>query len=145
VSGYSGFSGEVGASGISGYSGFSGINGSAGASGFSGYSGQNGTNGASGISGYSGYSGSGISGFSGFSGYSGVQASLVGNLIYNAYIATAAQTSFTTTNTYTANKIQISVNGVIFVNGTDCTVSGGTTFTTLALASGDRVLAIYPI
>jgi hypothetical protein len=138
VSGYSGYSG----SGISGYSGASGI---------SGFSGISGTNGASGISGYSGfsgisgYSGSGVSGYSGFSGYSGVQASLVSNLIYNAYTATAGQTSFTTTNTYTASKIQVSVNGVILVNGTDCTVSGGTTFTTTALSLNDRVLAIYPI
>jgi hypothetical protein len=66
-------------------------------------------------------------------------------MVYDAYTATAAQTSFTTTQTYTANKIQVSVNGSILVNGVDCTVSGGTTFTTTALALNDRVLAIYPI
>jgi hypothetical protein len=44
-----------------------------------------------------------------------------------------------------ANKIQVSVNGVIFINGADVTVTGGTTFTTTALALGDRVLATYPI
>ena len=33
----------------------------------------------------------------------------------------------------------------LFINGTDVTVSGGTTFTTTALTSGDRVLATYPI
>ena len=70
---------------------------------------------------------------------------ITASLIYNSYTATAGQTSFTTTNSYTANKIQVSINGVILVNGTDCTVSGGTTFTTTALTSGDRVLAIYPI
>ena len=67
------------------------------------------------------------------------------SMVYDAFTATAAQTSFTTTQTYTASKIQVSVNGVILVNGTDCTVTGGTTFTTTALASNDRVLAIYPI
>ena len=66
-------------------------------------------------------------------------------MIYNTFTATAGQTSFTTSNTYTANKIQISVNGVELVNGSDCTVSGGTTFTTTALALNDRVSAIYPI
>jgi ABC-type uncharacterized transport system auxiliary subunit len=66
-------------------------------------------------------------------------------MVYDAFTATAAQTSFTTSQTYTANKIQVSVNGVELVNGSDCTVSGGTTFTTTALVSGDRVSAIYPI
>ena len=66
-------------------------------------------------------------------------------MIYDTFTATAAQTAFTTTQTYTANKIDVYVNGVRFVNGTDVTVSGGTTFTTTALASGDRVAAVYPI
>ena len=120
-------------------SGYSGING------FSGISGFSGANGESGFSGYSGYSGSGISGFSGFSGYSGVQASVISNLIYQEYVATAGQTSFTTSSTYTADKIQVSVNGVILDNGTDVIVTGGTTFTTTALTLNDRVFAIYPI
>ena len=66
-------------------------------------------------------------------------------MIYDTYTATAAQTSFTTTQTYTANKIDVYVNGVRFINGADVTVTGGTTFTTTALASGDRVAAVYPI
>ena len=66
-------------------------------------------------------------------------------MIYNTFTATAGQTLFTTSNTYTANKIQVSINGVILVNGRDVTVTSGTGF---VLATGatlnDRVLAIYP-
>ena len=66
-------------------------------------------------------------------------------MAYDAFTATSEQTSFTTSHGYTANKIQISINGVILVNGTDVTVTSGSAF---VLATGatlnDRVLAIYP-
>ena len=67
-------------------------------------------------------------------------------MIYDSFTATAAQTSFTTSTTYTSGKIQVSLNGCILVNGTDVTVTSGTA---VVLATGatlnDRLLATYPI
>ena len=158
ISGYSGYSGAVGTSGYSGFSGISGTNGSNGASGISGYSGASGisgysgTNGASGISGYSGYSGSGISGYSGYSGigtsgysgYSGYSGTATG-VIYDSFTATASQTTFTTSLSYTSGKISVYVNGVRMVNGTDVTVTSGTSIVFgTGLAVGTRVDAVYP-
>jgi hypothetical protein len=139
--------GVTGASGISGYSGYSGAGGS-GASGISGYSGFSGFSGI-GTSGYSGFSGaqgsSGISGASGISGFSGYSGAGGGTLTYDEFNATASQTTFTTSATYTSGKIQVSVNGVIMDNGTDVTVTSGTqvVFAT-GLTLNDRVFLIYP-
>ena len=109
------------------------------------YSGTNGTNGASGISGYSGYSGFsgavGASGTSGYSGYSGNATSMV----YDQFTATASQTTFTTSVSYISGKITVFCNGVEMVNGTDVTVTSGSSvvFAT-GLASGTRVDLVYP-
>ena len=39
------------------------------------------------------------------------------SMVYDAFTATAAQTSFTTSQLILQDKIQVSVNGVILVNG----------------------------
>jgi len=150
VSGYSGsgVSGFSGYSGISGYSGDSGISGFSGISGYSGFSGANGASGFSGYSGsgISGYSGSGVSGFSGYSGYSGSAPSITSKMIYDQFTSSAAQTTFTTTQTYTSGKIQVFCQGVQMVNAVDVTVSNGTTvvFVT-APATSSKVDLVYPI
>ena len=66
-------------------------------------------------------------------------------LKYDAFTATAGQTTFSTSAAYTVSKIQVSVNGVIMVNGTDVTVTSGSqvVFAT-GLTLNDRVLLIYP-
>lgn len=67
-------------------------------------------------------------------------------MIYNSFTATAAQTTFTTTNTYTSEKIEVFVNGVKLVNGTDVTVTSGTSVVMAAgLPVGTRVDLVYPI
>jgi len=145
TSGFSGIDGASGFSGISGFSGYSGGTGSDGASGISGYSGFSGAVGASGISGYSGYSGgTGSNGASGFSGYSGYSGNATG-LTYDQFTATAAQTTFTTSTTYSSGKIQVFANGVLMRNGSDVTVTSGTSvvFAT-GLASGTLVDLEYP-
>ena len=68
-------------------------------------------------------------------------------MIYDSFTATASQTTFTTSQTYTASKIDVFVNGVKMVNGAgnDVTVSGGTSVVMLfALTAGDRVDLVYP-
>ena len=71
---------------------------------------------------------------------------VTGKMIYNSFTATAAQTTFTTTNTYTSGKIEVFVNGVKLVNGSDVTVTSGTT---VVMASGlpinTQVDLVYPI
>jgi hypothetical protein len=71
---------------------------------------------------------------------------VTGKMIYNSFTATAAQTTFTTTNTYTSGKIEVFVNGVKLVNGSDVTVTSGTS---VVMASGlpvnTRVDLVYPI
>jgi hypothetical protein len=71
---------------------------------------------------------------------------VTGKMIYNSFTATAAQTTFTTTNTYTSGKIDVFVNGVKLVNGSDVTVTSGTS---VVMASGlpvnTRVDLVYPI
>jgi hypothetical protein len=77
----------------------------------------------------------------------GVSAGVVtGKMIYNSFTATASQTTFTTTNTYTSGKIQVFANGVMMVNGSDVTVTSGTSVVFASgLASGTRVDLVYPI
>jgi hypothetical protein len=67
-------------------------------------------------------------------------------MIYNSFTATASQTTFTPTNTYTSGKIEVYANGVKMVNGADVTVTSGTSvvFAT-GVASGTRVDLVYPI
>jgi len=76
----------------------------------------------------------------------GGNLSIAADMIYNSFTATAAQTTFTTTNTYTSGKIEVFVNGVKLVNGTDVTVTSGTS---VVMASGlpvnTRVDLVYPI
>jgi hypothetical protein len=71
---------------------------------------------------------------------------VTGKMIYDSFTATAAQTTFTTTNTYTSGKIEVFVNGVKLVNGSDVTVTSGTS---VVMASGlpvnTRVDLVYPI
>ncbi|CAB4160616.1 hypothetical protein UFOVP770_2 [uncultured Caudovirales phage] len=71
---------------------------------------------------------------------------VTGKMIYDTFTATASQTSFTTSQTYTSGKIQVAVNGVILLNGTDCTVTSGTAVVmATGLTVGDIVIITYPI
>lgn len=76
----------------------------------------------------------------------GGNLSITADMIYNSFTATASQTTFTTTNTYTSGKIEVYANGVKMVNGADVTVTSGTSvvFAT-GVASGTRVDLVYPI
>lgn len=66
-------------------------------------------------------------------------------IIYNDFTATAAQTTFTTTATYTSGKIDVFFNGVKMVNGSDVTVTSGTQVVFAAgLKLNDRVSLVYP-
>lgn len=76
----------------------------------------------------------------------GGNLSITADMIYNSFTATAAQTTFTTTNTYTSGKIDVFVNGVKMVNGSDVTVTSGTSVVMAAgLPVGTRVDLVYPI
>ena len=67
-------------------------------------------------------------------------------MIYDTFTATASQTTFTSSTTYTASKIEVFVNGVKMRNGSDVTVSGGTSVVfALGLAAGSLVDLVYPI
>jgi hypothetical protein len=69
-----------------------------------------------------------------------------GTMIYNTFTATASQTTFTSSNTYTAGKIDVYVNGSKVRNGSDVTVSGGTSIVfATGLTSGSLVDLVYPI
>lgn len=78
----------------------------------------------------------------------GGNLSITADMIYDSFTATASQTTFTSSQTYTANKIEVYVNGIKMVNGAgnDVTVSGGTSVVfPVGLASGTRVDLVYPI
>ena len=67
-------------------------------------------------------------------------------MIYDTFTATAGQTSFTTSQTYTSGKVQVAVNGCKFRNGSDCTVTSGTAVVmATGLTLNDRVSLVYPI
>lgn len=68
-----------------------------------------------------------------------------GKMIYDTFTATASQTTFTPSATYTSGKIEVYCNGVKMRNGTDVTVTSGTSvvFTT-GLAIGSLVDLVYP-
>ena len=76
----------------------------------------------------------------------GGNLSITADMIYNSFTATASQTTFTPTNTYTSGKIDVYANGIKMVNGADVTVTSGTSvvFAT-GVASGTRVDLVYPI
>jgi hypothetical protein len=70
----------------------------------------------------------------------------VQNIVYNTFTATASQTTFTATNTYTSGKIEVFCNGVKMRNGSDVTVTSGTSVVFASgLTAGDLVDLVYPI
>jgi hypothetical protein len=76
----------------------------------------------------------------------GGNLSITADMIYDTFTATAAQTTFTTSQTYTSGKISVYVNGVKFRNGSDCTVTSGTSVVmATGLTLGDLVDLVYPI
>jgi hypothetical protein len=65
---------------------------------------------------------------------------------YDQFVATASQTTFTTTATYASGKIQVFVNGALQRNNSDVTVTSGTNIVfATGLAAGDLVDVTYPI
>jgi hypothetical protein len=66
-------------------------------------------------------------------------------MVYDSFTSTASQTTFTTSATYTSGKIQVFLNGVKMRNGTDVTVTSGTSIVfASALAVNQLVDAVYP-
>jgi hypothetical protein len=76
----------------------------------------------------------------------GGNLSITADMIYDQFTATASQTTFTSSQTYTSGKIEVYANGIKMVNGADVTVTSGTSvvFAT-GVASGTRVDLVYPI
>ena len=76
----------------------------------------------------------------------GGNLSITADMIYDSFTATAGQTTFTPSTTYTSGKIQVFANGVKMVNGSDVTVTSGTSvvFAT-GVAVNTRVDLVYPI
>ncbi len=69
-----------------------------------------------------------------------------GTMVYENLTATASQTTFTTASTYTVGKIEVFKNGAKQRNGSDVTVSNGTTVVfAVACTAGDLVDLVYPI
>ncbi len=76
----------------------------------------------------------------------GGNLSITADMIYDSFTATASQTTFTTSATYTSGKIEVFFNGVKMVNGSDVTVTSGTQVVFASgLASGSVVDLVYPI
>lgn len=74
-----------------------------------------------------------------------VVTSVPAKMIYDTFTATASQTIFTASTTYTSGKIDVYVNGCKMRNGTDVTVTSGTSvvFAT-GLEVGSLVDLVYP-
>jgi hypothetical protein len=71
---------------------------------------------------------------------------VTGKIIYDTFTASASQTTFTTSQTYTSGKIEVFVNGVKFRNGSDVTVTSGTSVVmATGLTVNDLVDLVYPI
>lgn len=71
---------------------------------------------------------------------------IAGTNIFDVFTATASQTTFTTSTTYTANKISVFKNGSKMRNGSDVTVSGGTSVVfAVACTAGDVIDINYPV
>lgn len=76
----------------------------------------------------------------------GGNLTITADMIYDNFTATASQTTFTTSATYTSGKIEVYVNGVKLRNGSDCTVTSGTSVVMAAgLAVNSLVDLVYPI
>lgn len=76
----------------------------------------------------------------------GGNLSITADMIYDNFTATASQTTFTTSQTYTSGKIDVFANGVRMVNGEDVTVTSGTQVVFASgLAAGMKVNLVYPI
>jgi hypothetical protein len=70
----------------------------------------------------------------------------VTNIVYDTFTATASQTTFTASQTYTSGKIEVFCNGVKMRNGSDVTVTSGTSVVFASgLTAGDLVDLVYPI
>ena len=76
----------------------------------------------------------------------GGNLTIAADMIYDTFTATASQTTFTSSTTYTSGKIEVYVNGVKMRNGSDVTVTSGTSvvFAT-GLAVNSLVDLVYPI
>jgi hypothetical protein len=69
-----------------------------------------------------------------------------GTMRFDQFTATASQTTFTTSATYSSGKIQVFVDGVLQRNNVDVTVTSGTNIVfATGLAAGDLVDVIYPV
>jgi hypothetical protein len=71
---------------------------------------------------------------------------IAGQNVFDVFTATGGQTNFTTSATYTAGKISVFKNGAKQRNGSDVTVSGGTSVVfAVACTAGDVVDINYPV
>lgn len=71
---------------------------------------------------------------------------VAGSNVFDVFTATGGQTTFTTSATYTANKISVFKNGSKMRNGSDVTVSGGTSVVfAVACDAGDVIDINYPV
>jgi hypothetical protein len=72
-------------------------------------------------------------------------ASIAGSYFFDTFTATASQTTFTTSQPYTSGKISVYKNGAKQRNGSDVTVTSGSTVVfAVACTSGDVVDVEYP-
>jgi hypothetical protein len=72
-------------------------------------------------------------------------ASIAGSYYFDTFTATASQTTFTTSQSYTSGKISVYKNGAKQRNGSDVTVTSGTQVVfAVACTSGDVVDINYP-
>lgn len=71
---------------------------------------------------------------------------IAGTNVFDVFTATGGQTNFTTSATYTAGKISVFKNGAKMRNGSDVTVSGGTSVVfAVACTAGDVIDINYPV
>ena len=67
-------------------------------------------------------------------------------MTYDTFTSTASQTTFTTSATYVSGKIEVFLQGVKMRNGSDVTVTSGTSIVfASALSAGQLVDAVYPL
>jgi hypothetical protein len=72
-------------------------------------------------------------------------ASIAGSYFFDTFTATASQTTFTTSQPYTSGKISVYKNGAKQRNGSDVTVTSGSTVVfAVACTSGDVIDVDYP-
>ena len=76
----------------------------------------------------------------------GGNLTIAADMIYDSFTATASQTTFTPSATYTSGKIDVYANGIKMRNGSDVTVtSGNSVVFASGLAAGTLVDLVYPI